>query len=205
MGIRAVIFDIGGVLELTPATGWQHRWAAELGMTLEEMERRLTPIWGRGATGMISLDDVEELVAVELGLDQAAVAGFMTDAWTEYLGALNEELAAYFVNLRPRYRTGIVSNSFVGAREREQAAYGFEGLCDVIVYSHEEGWLKPDPRIYRAACERLGVLPEQAVFLDDVPACVDGARDIGMKAVTFVENRQAIAELSSHLEDDHGP
>jgi hypothetical protein len=36
-------------------------------------------------------------------------------------------------------------NSFVGAREREQALYGFKDMCDVIVYSHEVGWLKPDP------------------------------------------------------------
>jgi beta-phosphoglucomutase-like phosphatase (HAD superfamily) len=59
-------------------------------------------------------------------------------------------------------------NSFVGAREREQALYGFKDMCDVIVYSHEVGWLKPDPRVYRVACERLGCAPDEAVLLDDV-------------------------------------
>ncbi len=123
----------------------------------------------------------------------------MDDAWAEYVGTLNEDLATYFAGLRPRYKTGILSNSFVGAREREQAAYGFEDMCDVVVYSHEEGWLKPDPRIYRVVCERLGVPPHDAVFVDDAPACVEGARRVGMTAITFVDNAQTIAELEDHL------
>ena len=44
----------------------------------------------------------------------------MADLWREYLGTANTELIEYARRLRPRYRTGILSNSFVGAREREQ-------------------------------------------------------------------------------------
>jgi hypothetical protein len=51
-------------------------------------------------------------------------------------GLYPTELIGYARWLRPRYRTGLVSNSFVGAREREQAAYGFEDLVDEIIYSH---------------------------------------------------------------------
>jgi FMN phosphatase YigB (HAD superfamily) len=64
-------------------------------------------------------------------------------------------LTGLFASLRLSYRTGIVSNSFAGARQREQAAYGFEDLCDTIVYSHEVGCVKPDPRIYEIALIRL--------------------------------------------------
>jgi epoxide hydrolase-like predicted phosphatase len=199
VGIRAVIFDVGGVLERNPRTGWQERWAAMLELELCEMQRRLSSIWNSGAIGAITLEQVEARTAAALGLDEAALDAFMNDAWIEYVGTLNEELATYFGRLRPRYRTGIVSNSFVGAREREQAAYGFEDMCDVVVYSHEVGWMKPDPRIYLTACERLHVRPEDTVFLDDVQACVDGARSIGMKAVRFIDNRQTITELSHHL------
>lgn len=125
----------------------------------------------------------------------------MDDAWSEYVGTLNQELADYFIRLRPRYRTGILSNSFVGAREREQALYRFGEMCEVIVYSHEEGCLKPDPRIYRAVCERLEVAPEAAVFLDDVQENVDGALAVGMKAIRFRDNAQAMTELGALLSD----
>ena len=121
----------------------------------------------------------------------------MDDAWAEYVGTLNRELADYFASLRPRMRTGILSNSFVGAREREQALYGFEDRCDILVYSHKVGCLEPDPRIYRIVCERLGTVPQDAVLLDDIQANIDGARAVGMAAVKFVDTRQAIAELEA--------
>jgi putative hydrolase of the HAD superfamily len=92
-----------------------------------------------------------------------------------------------------------LSNSFVGAREREQAAYGFQEMSDVVVYSHEEGVKKPDRRFYEIACERLCIEPCEAIFLDDVQACVAGARRAGMTAITFLNNEQAIAELDNYL------
>ena len=69
----------------------------------------------------------------------------------------------------------------------------------MIVYSHEEGYLKPYPRMYRVVCDRLGVTPEEAVLVDDRQENVDGARAVGMSAITFTDNRQAIAELEALL------
>jgi epoxide hydrolase-like predicted phosphatase len=149
MQVRAVVFDIGGVLEDTPATGTAGTWEARL---------RLRPG-----------------------------------------GTLNTELAIYFGGLRPRYRTALLSNSFVGARQREQERYRFGDITDLIVYSHEVGMAKPDPRIYRLTCERLGVRPEHAVFLDDRAECVDGALQTGMRAILYEDNEQAIADLEAAL------
>jgi epoxide hydrolase-like predicted phosphatase len=203
MAIEAVLFDIGGVLERNPRTGWERRWASELGMSLEEFERRLAPVGRPGSLGEITLYGAERRIASVFGLDDVALGRFMDDLWEEYLGTLNVELAAYFGSLRPRYRTGIVSNSFAGAREREQAAYGLEDLCDTIVYSHEVGCVKPDPRIYRIALERLDVAAERAVFLDDLSRNVDGALAVGLQAVLFVDTGQAIRDLQTRL--DGGP
>jgi epoxide hydrolase-like predicted phosphatase len=204
MSVRAVIFDIGGVLEINPETGWQGRWAERLGISEATLEAELEPIWSPGATGEATLDEIERRAGAALGLDTTQLAAFMADAWDEYLGTLNVELASYFAGLRPRYRTAILSNSFVGAREREQAAYGFADMCDIVVYSHEEGVGKPDPRAYAIACDRLGVPPADAVLLDDTAACVDGAHAIGMGAVRYLDCAQAIAELSRLLEADPG-
>jgi epoxide hydrolase-like predicted phosphatase len=197
MALTAVLFDIGGVLEVNPRTGWQRKWAARLGLAPDEFDQRLDPIWGAGAIGTATLDEVEARTAEAFGLDDAARQELMSDAWAEYLGTLNHELADYFASLRPRYKTGILSNSFVGAREREQAAYGFEDMCDVIVYSHEVGCMKPDPRIYKVACERLTVKPKETIFLDDVQGHVDAARALGMRAVRYESTQQAIAALEA--------
>lgn len=199
MPVRAVVFDIGGVLEVNPPTWWQRKWAARLQMEPEEFEQCLDEIWSPGAIGSVTLEEIERRTADALSLNRTTLAALMADAWAEYVGHLNRELAEYFASLRPRYKTGIVSNSFVGAREREQEAHGLEDMSEVIVYSHEVGYLKPDPRIYHEVCDRLGVAPEDAVLLDDVPANVDGARAVSMRAVTFASNAQAISELQAHL------
>jgi epoxide hydrolase-like predicted phosphatase len=199
MLIDAVIFDIGDVLEINPATGWQQRWSQRLGLDLDEFERRLGELWAQGPTGGQDLASIERATAEAFGLDDAGLRALMDDVWEEYVGSLNLELVDYFRALRPRYKTAILSNSFVGAREREHDAHQLADLCDLIVYSHEEGCRKPDPQIYRIVCQRLNIAPEAAVFLDDLQENIDGALNIGMNAIRFDDNAQAISELEALL------
>ena len=197
--IRAVVFDIGGVLEITPDLGIDRRWETRLGLPAGEMAERMHDVWLAGSLGTITLQDVHQAITDRLGLDERQVAAFMADLWREYLGTANTELIEYARGLRPRYRTGILSNSFVGAREREQAAYGFEDLVDEIVYSHEAGMSKPDRRIYALVCSRLNVRHDETVFVDDNDVCVAGAREAGIHAVRYQDNAQAIAEIGKLL------
>ena len=199
MAIRAVVFDIGGVLEITPDLGLTERWETRLRLPAGELNQRMHDVWAAGSIGTITEGDVHQAITDRLGLDGQQLAAFMADFWREYLGTANTQLIEYARQLRPRYRTGILSNSFVGAREREQAAYGFEDLVDEIVYSHEAGMSKPDPRIYALTCARLDVRAEETVFLDDTGRCVDGAREAGLHAVRYQDNAQAIEEIEKLL------
>ena len=199
MAIRAVVFDIGGVLEITPDLGVTERWETRLRLPAGELGKRMHDAWAGGSIGTVTEDDVHQAITDRLGLDGPQLAAFLADLWREYLGTANTELIEYARRLRPRYRTGILSNSFVGAREREQAAYGFEDLVDVIIYSHECGMSKPDPGIYALTCERLQVEPAQTVFLDDSEPCVEGARQAGIHAVLFQDNSQAIGDIENLL------
>jgi putative hydrolase of the HAD superfamily len=195
MAIRAVYFDIGGILEITPDTGWQKKWDPTGAVNQEELEL----IWRAGAVGWMSIAEVEKNLAALFKLDADAFQRFSADMWADYLGTPNIELMDYFRALRPRMKTGIISNSFVGATEREEAAYAFSSMCDHVVYSHEVGIEKPDPRIFHLALERLGVEAAEAVFLDDVQTNVAAARAVGMKAVLFESNAQAIATIDAYL------
>lgn len=197
--LTAVVFDIGGVLEVTPPTGHVPRWEEAHGLAPGEMDRRLGDVFRAGSLGTITLDDVHAALMQEFRLSAADVDDFMAGVWEEYLGTLNTELAGYFASLRPRYRTGILSNSFVGAREREEEKYGFGEMADVVVYSHEIGVAKPDPAAYREVCRRLDVAPHETVFLDDRDVAVTAAAEVGMAAVLFRDNAQAIAEIEKLL------
>ncbi|MCP2327274.1 putative hydrolase of the HAD superfamily [Hamadaea flava] len=202
MAIRAVVFDIGGILELSAPEGFDpvdQKWAARWGLEPVELNGRLRDIWARGAIGLITEAEVVAGIAEGTGTSVAEAEGFMSDIWTVYLGTPNAELTAYFEGLHQRYLTGLISNSFVGAREREAALYRYPEMTDDIVYSHECGIAKPDPRIYQLACERLDVRPDEVVYLDDVERCVAGAAAIGMHAVHYSATATAMAEIDALL------
>jgi epoxide hydrolase-like predicted phosphatase len=200
MPIRAVVFDIGGVLELTDEGSLTRIWEPRLGLGPGEMGSLLAEVAAAGAVGAISERQAGQRIAEVLGLDAGQLRAFLADLWAEYLGTLNTELTAYFAGLRPRYRTGIISNSFVGARHREQQRYGFGDMTDLIVYSHEVGVSKPDPRIYQMACDGLGVPAADMVFLDDLPENVTAARLAGLHGVLFEDTGQAIADIQALLD-----
>jgi epoxide hydrolase-like predicted phosphatase len=199
MTIRAVVFDVGGVLEITPRTGWDRQWETRLYLQPGALHERLIDVWRDGSLGKITEAEVERRVSKILGLNRTQVDAFMQDLWAEYLGTLNVELTTYFAGLRPHYRTAILSNSFAGARRREQARYRFGELCDLIVYSHEEGIEKPERRIFELTCERLGVQPAETIFLDDLAANVEAARVFGLHAILCQSTAQAIADIEACL------
>lgn len=197
---RAVVFDIGGVLELVeePAP-WVEAWEHRLGLHAGELRDRVTAIWQRGRTGIATFEEIEAATADVLRLEPDDSRRLWEDMWEWYLGEPNEPLLEYFELLGSRCRTAILSNSFVGARERENARYGYEARCELVIYSHEEGLEKPDPRFYLLVCQRLGVEPTQVVFVDDVEVNVVAARDLGMRGVLFQDTDQTIADIEDHL------
>jgi putative hydrolase of the HAD superfamily len=199
MAFQAVVFDIGGVLELTPPLGTAGKWEDRLRLPPGGLAGRLGSLFAAGNVGAVTEAEVRRAIGELLAVDEPTVDEFMSDMWAEYLGTLNTELAAYFAGLRPACRTGIISNSFVGAREREQERYGFGQMTDVIIYSHETGLSKPDPRIYRLACDRLGVLPEEMIFLDDLEPNVTAAVELGACGILFTSTAQAIADIEARL------
>jgi putative hydrolase of the HAD superfamily len=206
MAIRAVVFDIGGVLEITqdlsPTRSQDsitRSWETRLGLPTGEIDVRMRDAWVGGSIGTVTLDEVHQALRDQVGLDEEQVAAFMADLWREYLGTANTELIDYARGLRPRYRTGILSNSFVGAREQEQQAYGFEDLVDEMIYSHECGMSKPDPRIYALTCERLGIPAGETVFVDDHVPNVTAATEAGLHAIRFTDNATVIAAIERLL------
>ena len=200
MTIRAIVFDIGGVLEINPDTGWQSKWEQRLGLTLEEIDGRLIRRGMDGSLGTCTEEEWQAGLREITRIDQAQADEFMRDLWQWYLGELNVELTHFFAGLRPRYLTGILSNSFVGARRREEALYRFNGMTDDIVYSHEVGLAKPDRRIYELTSRRLGVQPAEVIFLDDAEPNVIAAREFGMQGILFQDNAQAIADIRACLQ-----
>jgi putative hydrolase of the HAD superfamily len=93
-------------------------------------------------------------------------------------------------------RTGLVSNSWgTGRYPRELIADLFDG----VVISGEEGFRKPDPRMYELGASRIGATPSECVFVDDLAFNLDPARELGMAVVHHTSADSTLAELDELL------
>jgi|1186.fasta_scaffold01512_6 epoxide hydrolase-like predicted phosphatase len=201
--IRAVVLDIGSVLEIIDDLVFPAPFEQRHGLVPGSVHAGAASLPGNAGTGELTEPEIRAHWQQHLRLRDAEVDELMADYWRWYVGSLDQVLFDWFVAQRPRFRTGIVSNSGPGAREAERC-WGFEEITDDIVYSHEVGLLKPDPRIFALAAERLGVLPEEVVFLDDVEANVDAARASGWHAVQHRSTPESIREMERIVDEQAG-
>jgi FMN phosphatase YigB (HAD superfamily) len=117
--------------------------------------------------------------------------------WSVY-EQLNPDLIQFLVQMRPRYKLAIICNG--GSREAMNRKFRFQELVDLMVFDEEEGVAKPDARIYLRTLLRLGVQPEEAVFVDDQLENVEAAQHLGMHSIHFQHTEQAFAEIHKVLQ-----
>ena len=199
--IRAVIFDIGGVLERVADLDLElgAKWRDRLGLDQTAFSAALNAVDPdlRAQTGELSEAEYRDWCAAELGLSAAQADEFMADMWDWYCGELDQDLMAFAASLRPGLRTAIISNSADGARREEIGRYAFDKLFDPIIYSHEVGLAKPDPAIFELTCARMGLAPAQTIFVDDVPGHVAAAGTVGMHAIVHVSTPETIGAVNA--------
>jgi putative hydrolase of the HAD superfamily len=197
--VRAVIFDVGGVLIQVADRIAQHWWEDRLGLARDSLlqEVFMSPAALRATLGLATDADVWTELACLFRLHADEARDMARDFFAGE--RLNAELAAFLRSLRPRYKTALLANAWPGARAAWIDHFGLGDAADLLILSAEEGLRKPDTRIYTLAAERLGVAPAECLLVDDRPDNVAGARDSGMRALQFVHCEQAIADVVAHL------
>ncbi len=111
----------------------------------------------------------------------------------------NRELLDFIrVELKPQYKIGFLSNA---ADDWMEDLFSAEeiALFDDIVLSYQHKMNKPSKEIFDLASQRLGVLPEECLFIDDVGRYCEGARAAGMKAIQFTDTDSCIGAIRSEL------
>jgi len=193
---KAVVFDLGGVL-----IDWDPRYLyrkllADEAAVEEFLATVCTPAWnGEQDRGRPFADGIAELVERH-PLHAAAIAAYQ-ERWPEMLGGDVPGTVALLAELRsagvPLYAlTNWSAETFGITRER----FEFLGWFDGVVVSGEERMVKPDPRIFRLLLERFGLDAEGTCLVDDAPANVAAARQLGFDAMRFRDPDQLRRDLT---------
>lgn len=185
MPIKALIFDVGGVLLRTEDLAPRQKWAERFGLGPWELAAAVfnCPASAAATIGQGSEEAVWAAAQGRFNLTADQLAEFRHDFFAG--DRLDETLLAWIAARRDPYRTGILSNAWANAREFLIRQPAIRAAFDTLVISAEEGLRKPQPEIYERALRRLGVAPGEAVFVDDMPENVAAARQAGLAAIHF--------------------
>jgi epoxide hydrolase-like predicted phosphatase len=212
--IRAVFFDFGGVFITSPFAAAADAARARGIPEQELLELVFGPYeldgdhpWHQLERGELSFADATAAIG-----ELATTTGRPGIEPMDVLMALATERGVrdFMVDLVRDLRereiaTGIITNNIAEFGEVWRTMIPVDELFDDVVDSCEVGMRKPNPAIYRLACERLGVTPEASLFIDDHEGNVAGARAVGMGAIwcglSVASTRAAADELLARVGD----
>jgi len=199
---NALIFDYGGVIEgPLNEEGFQNdlaTLAAQHGFhTGKDLWHHLyiSPAWEEAKRGKISRD--------EFWIDRLSALGlYNKEERDEFIHRLFQtrgirpEMRNLLTELKSVCRLAILSNT---ARQNFslylEERRGLNGLFDLVISSAEVGLAKPNPQIYLLTLERLGVLPGEALFVDDLVRNIQAAEQLGIGAILFSSPTQLRNEM----------
>jgi putative hydrolase of the HAD superfamily len=204
---QAILWDFGGVILSSPFEAF-NRYEAEAGLP-KDFIRSLnarngdTNAWARMERSEVSLEGF-----VALFEEEALQHGHKVDGW-RILQSLSGDIRPQMVEALRRcsraFRVACITNNMKHGEgpgmsrsaDKAKAVAEIMTLFEHVVESSKLGMRKPDPRIYRHACDLLGVRPEDCVYLDDLGINLKPARALGMRTIKVGDPDTAIDELQA--------
>jgi len=183
MNLKAIIFDFGGVLCFHPSQQQLDEAALFCGVTTEQF---VDAFWrdrleyDRGQEPHAYWKSVAGILRTSF--DETAIAGLIrreVDFWSNF----DQRVLNWTRQLRQAgIKTGILSNLPIPLGQRLREISGFLEHFDQVTFSCELHSAKPESAIYEHSIAGLGIAPEEALFLDDRPVNIEGARAVGLEA-----------------------
>jgi putative hydrolase of the HAD superfamily len=205
--IEAVLWDFGGVFTTSPFEAF-NRYEAAKGIPKDLIRtvnatNPLDNAWALFERAKIDRDGFDMKFLEESTLLGHPVRG--ADVLPLLSGDVRPRMVGALKVCKQHFKVGCITNNMAQGHGPSMAtsdaaasrSAGIMALFDVIVESSKSGVRKPDPRIYRMACDQIGVEPENCVYLDDLGINCKPAAALGMKAIKVVSEAQALDELAA--------
>lgn len=194
--IRAVIFDFGNVicrfdpkLFVRAIAPYSAKSVAELGQILMNS----SDLFVDYETGRISSSTFLELMSIRCSLScsrEQFIPAFSC------IFTHNLPMFELIRTLKPRYRLGLLSNTSEWHFQHGIRPTEVFPLFDTVTLSFEVGAMKPAEEIYRDALEKLGLPPQDCVYIDDIREYADAALSLGMHGIHYADHSALMQRLA---------
>ena len=200
---KAVLFDIGGVLTHSPVTRIK-QFCAEEGICDDVRTAIFGPEdgpWSRFERSQLTREGFAIEFDRHIANCETRATGSSFMQWFFVGFGERPEMVGLVKHLRGKVKLGAITNNVSREEPAQQRTSGIDlpSLFEVVVESAMVGYRKPEPEIFRIACEQLSIQPPEAVFLDDLGANLKGARALGMHTIKVDDTLSAIDELEAAL------
>ncbi len=205
--IKAIIWDIGGVLSPSPHAAVA-AYAAEVGTTdaifrlalFGPRDHDTDHPWHRLERGELELNEALALISTEFEAQGIEADPF---GWLAHARDQEYDTAPLIERITELHAAGVrhavLTNNLAAFKDGWRKLVPIE-LFELVVDSHEVGLRKPEAAIYEFTLERLGLEAHETIFLDDTPENVTGARDLGIVGIDVGPNPlETLAALNDAL------
>ncbi|MBM2828261.1 MAG: haloacid dehalogenase domain protein hydrolase [Actinobacteria bacterium] len=192
--IRAVVFDFGNVICKFDNELFLRSLLSHTDKGFRELKEAIyaSDLPRRYETGLVSSENFYR-EAVRLGNLSIPMEGFFR-AFTDIFTPI-PSTSALIMELKGKYKVGLLSNTNEWHYEHFFKSVEVFPQFDSVTLSFDVKEMKPGEGIYRDALGKLGVLPDECVYVDDIEEYAEGARRVGMKGIRYTSHDSLVASL----------
>jgi len=197
--IKAVIWDLAGVVLHTVKGTFNSLLAERLGAPLNEIER-LTSLEENNLWDLDEIDDDTFYTFLLEGLKMPMEKMSILRKFVLEDFYIDQEMLAYIKKTRKSFTTALLTNFPAHVHDFMKTDWIVDGAFDHMIASCDVKLLKPDPAIYALTLARIGCLAEESVFIDDREINVKAAEKLGIKGIVYQSRSQTINDLETILQ-----
>ncbi len=201
--IKAILFDVGGVLALGEnsrlengkfiPSGVHLNMAKKLNISIDQYIDSIDTAYVSAITGKLSKKEVIETLSKNFGVSSKKLKRLYIDSYKKNFKQNKELFNKLFKLKKQGYKIAILSDQWFLSKEALMPKKLYKHFDEVIV-SCDVGIRKPNQKIYQLAVKKLNFSPKEILFIDNQKWNISPAKKLGMKTILFKSNKQLFSD-----------